>query len=394
MPSSGVAPAIDRVDAPWLIVAGGFHGKGGMDRANLELATHLAKRGSSVHLVTHGVTADLGSAPNVIVHLAARPAGSFLLGEWPLERLGISVARLLLDQNPGTRVVVNGGNCRWADINWVHSVHHAWPCHDAGAPAWFKAKNRLTKSLARHRERRALQGARFVIANSNGTRNAIIDRIGVAPEKVHTVYLGADSSHGPASPLARSSARAWLSAGDGRPLAAFIGTLGYDNNKGFDTLWAAWQRLCARPDWDADLVVAGSGRRLPHWQHTVTEANLTGRVRFLGFSDRIPDLLAGADLLVSPSRYEAYGLNVQEAICRGVPALASAGAGVAEHFTPDLREMLLSNPDDVDELVSRLIQWRSRMDDWKSRFLPLSRRLLGHTWTDMAKEFLSIAESP
>jgi glycosyltransferase involved in cell wall biosynthesis len=363
-----------------------------MDRANAELATHLAKRGNSVHLVSHGVSADLGSAPNVTVHLAPRPAGSFLLGEWPLERLGISVARRLLSSNPGTRVVVNGGNCRWADINWVHSVHHAWPCHDAGAPAWFKVKNRLTKSLARYRERRALQRARLVIANSNSTRDAIVARIGIAPAKVHTVYLGTDPTHGPSSALERSKAREWLRVPDHRPLVAFVGTLGYDNNKGFDTLWAVWQRLCAQQDWNADLVVAGSGRRLTHWKRAVTEAGLAERVRFLGFSDRILELLAAADLLVSPSRYEAYGLNVQEAICRGVPALAGAGAGVAERFTPELHEMLLSNPESVDELVSRLVQWRPRMDEWKARFQPLSRRLLGHSWTDMAEEIVSIAE--
>lgn len=385
--------AMRELDAPWLIVAGGFHSNGGMDRANASLAAHLADRGTPVHLVAHEVSSDLASAPNVTVHLAPRPAGSNFLGEWPLEHLGVSVARNLLARHPGTRVVVNGSNCRWADINWVHSVHHAWPCHDAGAPAWFKAKNRLTKKVARYRERRALLGARVVIANSHSTRLAIVEQIGVAPERVYTVYLGADPTHGPPSALERSSARAWLGAPEVRPLAAFIGTLGYDNNKGFDTLWAAWQRLCARPDWDADLVVAGSGRRLPHWQSCVMEAGLAERVRFLGFSARIPEVLAAADVLVSPSRYEAYGLSVQEAICRGVPALASSAAGVAEHFTAEVNELLLTSPDDVNELVSRLLHWRIQMDDWRLRFVPITQRLLGHTWTNMAEEIISIAES-
>jgi glycogen synthase len=393
MPSPRVDPHSPRVDGPWLIVAGGFHENGGMDRANAALASHLAKRGNPVHLVAHEVTAELASTPNVTVHLAPRPAGSFFLGEWPLEHLGISVARRLLARDPSTRVVVNGGNCRWADINWVHSLHHAWPCHDAGAPAWFKVKNRLTKARARYREQRALQAARVVIANSHKTRAAILDRIGVLPERVHTVYLGATLAHGPPSAFERASARLWLGAPETRPLAVFIGTLGYDNNKGFDTLWSAWQRLCARPDWDADLVVAGSGRRLPHWRNWVAEAGLAERVRFLGFSTRIPELLAAADVLVSPSRYEAYGLSVQEAMCRGVPAIASSAAGVAEHFTADVKELLLTNPDDVDELVSRLLGWRARMDYWRSCFAPLSQRLLSHSWTDMAEEIVSVAES-
>ena len=37
-------------------------------------------------------------------------------------------------------------------------------------------------------------------------------------------------------------------------------------------------------------------------------------------------------VLVSAPRHEAYGLNVQEAHCRGLPDLVSASAGVAERY--------------------------------------------------------------
>jgi hypothetical protein len=45
--------------APWVIVAGGFHQKGGMDKANLALADYLLEREVPVHLVTHSVEPSL-----------------------------------------------------------------------------------------------------------------------------------------------------------------------------------------------------------------------------------------------------------------------------------------------------------------------------------------------
>ena len=113
-------------------------------------------------------------------------------------------------------------------------------------------------------------------------------------------------------------------------MAVFIGSIGHDRRKGCDVLLEAWRRLCSDPQWDVDLVVAGSGSALGMYREQVSQWKLQDRIRMLGFCDRVRDLLAAADLLVSPVRYEAYGLNVQEAICRGVPAIVSSAAGVAE----------------------------------------------------------------
>ena len=52
-------------------------------------------------------------------------------------------------------------------------------------------------------------------------------------------------------------------------------------------------------------------------------------------------LLAAADLLVSPVRYEAYGLNVHEALCRGAAVMVTRTAGVVERFDHDLEPSLL-----------------------------------------------------
>lgn len=383
---------LESVSAPWVLIAGGFHSRGGMDKANAALAEYLIERKTPVHLVAHQVDPNLLQHKHVTAHIVPRPLSLFFLGELYLERRGRAIARRLTACWPNTRVLVNGGNCTWPDINWVHAVHHAWPCVDQGAPTWFKIKNRSVKLWAKRRERRAVRAAHLVLANSERTRQHLIDYCGLDPICVRTVYLGNDADIGSATSVERKAARAWLGIPNERPVVIFVGALGHDHNKGFDILWSAWKILCERPEWDADLIVAGGGRGVARWQAEIRQSKLVDRVRFLGFTDRLPDLFAAADLLVSPVRYEAYGLSVQEAICGGVPAMVSARAGIAERYTPELAEMILPDSEDVAELVARLLRWRGKIDYWREQFSPLATTLRSHTWTDMAREIVSLVE--
>lgn len=379
--------------APWVIVSPGFHRHGGMEKANLALAEFLLGRGTPVHLVGHAVDAELAARPGACVHEVPRPPAALLLGDRAIDRRGRAVAREVTAAHPGARVVVNGGNCGWRDVNWVHYVHHAWVPADAGAPLPFRLRNRLLAASARRDERERIPGARAVLANSELTKRHLVEHLGVHPERVHTAYLGAEPGWGVATAEERAAARAWLEVPEGRPLVVFVGALSHDARKGFDTLLAAWRRLCSRPEWDGCLVAAGGGRGLGRWEAEVARLGLAGRVRMLGFSRRVADLLAAADLLVSPVRYEAYGLNVQEALCRGVPAMVSARAGIAERYGADLAGLVLPDPEDDVDLAGRLLRWRGEMDAWRARVRPLGERLRGHSWAEMAREIVERVES-
>jgi glycosyltransferase involved in cell wall biosynthesis len=243
-------------------------------------------------------------------------------------------------------------------------------------------------------ERVALRDARLVVCNSRRTRDDVIARIGVDPSRARVVYYGSDPdrfSH--VSQGERAAAKAALSCRPDRPLVGFVGALG-DRRKAFDTLFEAWTALCRRGSWDADLLVVGTGAERPAWEHRAREAGLGARVRFLGFRDDVPAILAALDALVHPARYEAYGLSVHEALCRGVPALVSARAGVAEHYPPELGDLLIANPDDAGELGDRLIGWRSDLERFRSAIAPLSARLRSRTWERMAQDIADLTERP
>ena len=395
--SAGSRPSSLQVNSSntraWVLVAGDFHRAGGMDRANAELAEYLCTTGATVHLVSHRVDAELAEHPNVRVHRAPRIAGAHFLAQHRLDRLGRTVAADVMARVPDARVLVNGVNCAWPDINWIHFVHREWLTSPERAPLWFRIKHGIQRRSNSRKELRVLGSARILLANSERTRTDLIRDVGVAAERVRMIYLGCGPEWQSVTPDRRAAARAWLGVPSDRPLAAFVGAFGHDGRKGFDTLWSAWRCLCARSDWDVDLIVAGGGRALPGWRREIERAGLESRVRLLGFTDRINDVLAAADLLVSPVRYESYGLNVQEALACGIPAIVSSSAGVAERYPAELNDLLLPNPDDADDLSMRLLRWRASVEECKRKIAPLAATLRAWTWRDMAAQIIAVAEN-
>ena len=378
---------------PWLVVTGDFTPLGGMDRANHALAIYLAGReGAEVHLVTHRAWHDLQAQPSVQIHRALRPRGSHLLGIPFLATSGRRWAQRL--SRRGGRVVVNGGNCRWGDVNWVHYVHAAWTPRASGPSGLIRRlKGQFHRAYALKTERDALRSARLIVTNSERTRVDVIERLGIAPERVHTIYYGSDpDTFGLITSRERQEAKAKFAWLDDRPVVAFVGALG-DHRKGFDTLFNAWKHLAADPTWRARLIVAGAGGSLPHWQAQAAREKLDHSIEFLGFRDDIPTLLAACDVLVSPTRYEAYGLNVQEALCRGLPAIVAANAGVAERYPSALQSLLLPDPENVIDLADRLRNWQATQKSLQDDVGRFSELLRHRSWNQCASEIVNLTES-
>ena len=120
-------------------------------------------------------------------------------------------------------------------------------------------------------------------------------------------------------PACAADAVAW----NGRaPLALALGRL--HPNKGFDLLLEA---LAATRD--ITLWIAGDGPLRSSLERLASRLGIAGRVRFLGWRDDVPSLLAAADLLVCPSLHEPLGNVVIEAWSAGLPVVATASDGPA-----------------------------------------------------------------
>ena len=197
----------------------------------------------------------------------------------------------------------------------------------------------LTDDLAAA-ERETLQAAHAVVATSAWTARRLRERYGVTATVAHP---GVDPA-----PLARGT------NGAGRLLC--VGSI--SAVKGQDVLVDALARVQDLP-WTCTLV--GPLRRDPDHVTLVRRAvaahGLTGRVTLAGPRTG-PDLdaaYAAADLLVLPSRIEAYGMVVTEALARGIPVLATDAGGVVEALGDG--PGLLVPPGDPAALAAALRRW-------------------------------------
>jgi glycosyltransferase involved in cell wall biosynthesis len=371
---------------PWLLATGDFTTLGGMDRANLALASWLAQRGHPVHLVAHRIDAGLLSQPGVEPHLVARPLGAHLAGAPLLARAASRERRAL---GPSVRVLMNGGNGAIGTPTWIHYLHAAYAPQTAGS-----VRAHVSSSVGRRyylaRERKALLAAPLVICNSRRTARDVEEHYGVSASRLRVVYYGSDPRvFAAVTPDERRAARAAVGMADGRLAAVFVGALG-DRRKGFDVLFGAWQVLARDPGWDVDLLVAGSGAEVPLWAARAREAGIERSIRLLGFREDVQTVMASADLLVHPARYEAYGLGVHEALCRGIPAMVTSIAGVTERYPPSLGSLILPNPPDAGGLVSALRAWRAHAAEWRARTEQAAPALRARSWDDMSAEIESV----
>ena len=374
---------------PWLLASGDFVPLGGMDTANHALASYLARQSNGpVHLVAHRVSPDLAALPQVHVHQVPRPFGMHSLGEPLLTTVATRHARAI--RHAGGRVLANGGNLDGRDVTWIHYVHAAYEPSASGT---------LNAALvaARHRryvaaERRALTHAQLLVCNSDRTVQDVVGRVGVDPKRVRRVYYGVDATRFHDGSRQPADARIGIGHDPSVPLVLFVGALG-DRRKGFDTVYAAWNALCRTTEWDAHLLVAGAGAELGRWRALADRDGVAGRMTFLGYRTDVPALMAAADLLVHPARYEAYGLAVHEAICSGVPAIVSRSAGIAERFPDDLGDLLLDDVDSAADLCTTLRRWRTQPDEFRRRTGTFGAQLRTRTWDDMSRDIADVSES-
>ena len=372
----------------WVVAAGDFTPLGGMDRANYALARYLAAEGRDVHLVAHRVWPDLAASPGISVHYAARPFGAHVIGAPLLSRMASAVASRI---GPAARLLANGGNTRWQGPTWIHYLHAAYEPHVTA-----NLRGRVAAAAGRRQylahEAAAVRNAPTIVCNSVRTADDVRRHYGVAADRLKVIYYGVDSRQFNAvDDNARTDARRMLGLDPAQPVAVFIGALG-DRRKGFDVLFDAWQRLHAQARWDARLLVVGTGAEAAAWERRAAARGLASWMTFLRFRTDIPQILAAADVLVHPARYEAYGLSAHEAVCRGLPVIVSDAAGVAERLTADLRPLILRDPITADDLMVRLQVWRQNMDAWRARAEAAGDALRLRSWDHMAADIAAVVE--
>lgn len=157
-----------------------------------------------------------------------------------------------------------------------------------------------------------------------------------------------DNVVAPPPPPDRAVARASLDLAPDARVALFLGRLDV-RQKGLDTLADAIRRDAARlAGWTLLFVGRGEGAAAL----AQLRSDLSGHVdiRCLAWSDAPENLLAAADLLLLPSRWEGVPLVMLEAMTYGLPILASQ-IDVFRDYLPEANRVDFAHADLADAMA-------------------------------------------
>jgi glycosyltransferase involved in cell wall biosynthesis len=191
-------------------------------------------------------------------------------------------------------------------------------------PQYFSAPFRLLYSaLVPALMRRVAK----VVTVSEFSRQRIIERLSLEPEKIVVIENGVSEHFRPQSPAAIERAKAELELPD----RYFLLQATSDKRKNLAGALEAWRMaLPALPD-DLWLVVSGSRGRA-HVFGDPARVEAPRRTRFLGYvaEERLAPLIAGAEAFLFPSLYEGFGMPILEAMACGTPVLTSDATATKE----------------------------------------------------------------
>ena len=192
-----------------------------------------------------------------------------------------------------------------------------------------------------------LAHVRAVVTTSAWTRELLLGRHRLSPERVHVARPGVDlDDEAPGTP-------------DGTRLLCVAAVVPH---KGQDLLVEALRSI-RWPRWSCTLV--GALDRDPPFvqrlRRTAAGSGILDRITFAGprVGEELRREYRAADVLVAPSRLEAYGMVVTEALAVGLPVVAATVGGVPEALgrTPDGLPGTLVPPGDADALREALRSW-------------------------------------
>lgn len=206
--------------------------------------------------------------------------------------------------------------------------------------------------------KRSVQLATHVLADSQSTKNDLIELYTTPEDKITVLYAGVSSTFRPITDLDQlMKVRKRYKLGD-QPFVLSVGTL--QPRKNHATLIKAFELTLM--DSDYNLVLAGGkGWSYEEVYDLVRSRGLQHRVLFPGFvaDEDLSALYSSADVMVFPSLYEGFGLPVLESMACGVPVLASNISCLPEVAGS---AALFVDPRDVEAMSAAMLKLVSNVD--------------------------------
>jgi glycosyltransferase involved in cell wall biosynthesis len=174
----------------------------------------------------------------------------------------------------------------------------------------------------------------------------------------------------------------------GFPSILYLG--GLLERKGVDVLIRALVGLKSEHP-KVKLHIVGAGRALSYLTALSVQKGIERDVVFWGQADysSIPKFYKGADVCVFPSRLEAFGITILEAMASGKPVVASNVGGIPEIIS-DGENGILVEPNDPEALSKAIVmvyQDNALMKRLSTNALETATR---YSWKNIAEKYLCL----
>ncbi|MCB8994060.1 MAG: glycosyltransferase family 4 protein [Bacteroidales bacterium] len=170
-------------------------------------------------------------------------------------------------------------------------------------------------------EMKGMRIADKIIAVSNLTRNTIIEKYGIDPEKVVTVHNAVEPLH--------EAEKLVLERNMDDKIVTFLGRVTLQ--KGPEYFVEAAYKVLQKMD-NVRFVMAGSGELLNRMIMRAASLRIANKFHFTGFlkGDDVYKMFSLSDVYVMPSVSEPFGISPLEAMQSNVPVIISHQSGVSE----------------------------------------------------------------
>ncbi len=344
---------------------------GGLGTACLGLTKNLAKLGVDIKFVLpkieekmpHDFLSFIGANTNQINYIELDSPLSPYLSEQSYSQLTAQSGKPLrgsygqnLIQEVYRYANFAGAVAQSEDFDLIH-------CHDwMTFPAGINAKRLSGKKLVLHvhatefdrcgengnpaiikEEQRGLNLADEIIAVSFRTKNTLIEKYNIAPEKIKVVYNAVEKDTYPLE-IVRTGINK-------DPIVLFLGRITFQ--KGPEYFVQLAQRVLKEIK-NVRFVMAGAGDMGDRIVELAASLGMVDRFHFTGFLDekQREKMLAMADIFVMPSVSEPFGITPLEAMKYNTSIIISKQSGVAEI----LDHVFKVDFWDIDKMASMVIK--------------------------------------
>ncbi len=229
-------------------------------------------------------------------------------------------------------------------------------------------------------ERKGMAEADRVITVSNLTRNIVIDRYHIDPDKVVTVHNAVEPSEQTGLLDAEKHVK--------EKIVTFLGRITFQ--KGPEYFIEAACKVLER-DKNVRFVMAGTGDLMEKMIRRVAKLKISSHFHFTGFlkGENVDRMFAMSDVYVMPSVSEPFGISPLEAMRSNVPVVISKQSGVAEVLN-HVMKVDFWDVDAMADAIYGLLHYKSINDMFISEG---SEEVNNLKWESAARKVADVYES-